>query len=192
LKIGVGVEGPSDRIFWGKVLHKHFRGSKFDIRAMKNRQRLVRETPKLVETFRDAHYDACFIILDRNNDPCVSAIIDMFQANIRAEAKSPIASRYLHICVAVRELEAWFLADYEAIETVLPLSGYSPLDEAGQLNAEKQLRALWRKQYPNSAFHKRRFAQLIAPKFSPKKARRHSGSFDYFWKRLSGLSANRG
>ncbi len=41
--IGVGVEGPSDLQFWHKVLHKHFRGHKFDVRNMKNRDKLIRE-----------------------------------------------------------------------------------------------------------------------------------------------------
>ena len=55
---GVGVEGPSDRIFWEKVLHKYFRRSRFDVRAMKTRDKLIRESPLLLETFRSAHYDA--------------------------------------------------------------------------------------------------------------------------------------
>ena len=24
MKVGVAVEGPSDRVFWDKILHKHF------------------------------------------------------------------------------------------------------------------------------------------------------------------------
>ena len=32
MKIGVGVEGPSDLQFWSKVLPKHFRAWQFDIR----------------------------------------------------------------------------------------------------------------------------------------------------------------
>lgn len=52
MTFGVGVEGPSDFQFWHKVLHKHFRGCRFDVRNMKNRDKLIRETPKLLETFR--------------------------------------------------------------------------------------------------------------------------------------------
>lgn len=32
MRIGVGVEGPSDRAFWHEVLHKHFGGIQFDVR----------------------------------------------------------------------------------------------------------------------------------------------------------------
>ena len=39
MRIGVGVEGASDRVFWDKVLRKHFSGVHFDIRNMKSRER---------------------------------------------------------------------------------------------------------------------------------------------------------
>lgn len=58
MTFGVGVAGPSDFQFWHKVLHKHFRGCRFDVRNMKNRDKLIRETPKLLDTFRDCHYAA--------------------------------------------------------------------------------------------------------------------------------------
>ena len=45
MKIGVGVEGPSDRAFWDKVLHKYFPGVRFDIRNMKTRDKLIRADP---------------------------------------------------------------------------------------------------------------------------------------------------
>ena len=53
MKIGVGVEGPSDRIFWDKLLHKSFSPAvRFDVRAMKDRARLIRSAPALLESFR--------------------------------------------------------------------------------------------------------------------------------------------
>lgn len=56
MTFGVGVEGPSDYQFWHKVLHKHFRRCRFDVRNMKNRDKLIRETPKLLDTFRDCRF----------------------------------------------------------------------------------------------------------------------------------------
>ena len=53
MTFGVGVEGPSDYQFWHKVLHKHFRGCRFDVRNMKNRDKLIRETPKLLDRLED-------------------------------------------------------------------------------------------------------------------------------------------
>ena len=75
MTFGVGVEGPSDYQFWHKVLHKHFRGCRFDVRNMKNRDKLIRETPKLLETFRDCHYTAGFILVDRDDDPCPGSVM---------------------------------------------------------------------------------------------------------------------
>ena len=41
MTVGVGVEGPSDRDFWDKVLHKNFPVVRFDVRNMKNKERLA-------------------------------------------------------------------------------------------------------------------------------------------------------
>ena len=41
MTVGVGVEGPSDRDFWDKVLHKHFPVVRFDVRNMKNSERVA-------------------------------------------------------------------------------------------------------------------------------------------------------
>jgi hypothetical protein len=185
MKVGVGVEGPSDRKFWDKVLHKHFRNVTFDIRNMKDRQKLIRETPRLLQFFRDAHYDAGIILVDRNDSLCVTEVISEFEEQIRSEARKQVQVRYLHICVAIRELEAWFLADAEAVNAVLPNVNCKPSNETGSLNAERILRDLWKKQYPNTAFNKIDFAGKIAPKFKPEEARAHSRSFEYFWARIS-------
>jgi hypothetical protein len=72
--VGVGVEGPSDFQFWNKILHKHFRGWQFDIRNMKNRDKLVRATPDLIDEFRALKRRAAFILLDRDRDPCNQAV----------------------------------------------------------------------------------------------------------------------
>ena len=182
VKIGVGVEGPSDRDFWDKVLHKHFLKVRFDIRNMGNRNKLIRETPNLLETFRDAHYAAGFILIDRNSTPCVSAVVQEFDAAIQTEARKPVSERFLYVCVAIKEMEAWYLADAPAIVAVLPRSGYRAVPETGCLNAEKVLKDLWKKQHGKaSALNKIDFAKMVAPKFKPPEAVRHSASFSYFW-----------
>ena len=119
MTFGVGVEGPSDYQFWHKVLHKHFRGCRFDVRNMKNRDKLIRETPKLLETFRDCHYTAGFILVDRDDDPCLGSVLGMFGAAIRNVARAPDRnSRFLHVCIAVKEVESWYLADADAVNAV--------------------------------------------------------------------------
>lgn len=190
MTIGVGVEGPSDRQFWNKVLHKHFRGVRFDIRNMSNKGNLIRRTPELLETFRNCHYEAGFILIDQDNAPCVKAVINTFGENIREEARKPLNKRFLFVCVAIRELEAWLLADEVAVRIVLPHSGYKVCRETGELNAEKKLKELWRKHYPTASLNKIQFAQSMAAKFQPDRASRRSKSFKHFWSRIYPIADN--
>src|SRR5216117_3564966 len=68
------IEGSSDREFWKKVLRKHFSPTDFDIRNMKSKSKLIRETPALLNTFRDLHYGAGFILVNRDKQPCPTAV----------------------------------------------------------------------------------------------------------------------
>ena len=142
MTIGVGVEGPSDRAFWDKILHKHFSPLQFDIRSMNGCEKLIREAPQLLDSFRDLGHTAGFLLLDfdtafRKQAPCPGAILEQFDARIQGEASRPIGERYLFVCVAVRGPEAWFLADAVAISTVLPKSMYAAPLETGTLNAKE-------------------------------------------------------
>ena len=185
MTIGVGVEGPSDRIFWHKVLHKHFRNLRFDIRSMKGRGSLIRDAQRLLETFRNAHYTAGFLLIDRDQNPCITSVIQEFDAAIQTEARKLPGERFLNICVAVRELEAWYIADETAVANMFPASAYTAPVETGSLSAVQILEELWRAQYGRSAFNKLEFARIVAPHFSPKVAAAHSASFNYFWERMS-------
>ena len=186
MTIGVGVEGPSDRAFWDKVLHKHFPGVRFDIRNMKTRDKLIRQTPRLLDNFRSLHYIAGFILLDRDRDPCIAAIIQRFDAAIQQQARKPAEERYLSVCVAIRGFEAWLLADAAAIKVLLPQTNYAAPSDTASLNPGRKLKALWQQQYGrNSIPNKIGFASLMAPQFNPEAARQHSASFTYFWSRLT-------
>lgn len=186
MTIGVGVEGPSDRAFWDKVLHKYFRQVKFDIRNMKNRDKLIRETPNLLETFRGSHYHAGFILIDRDKTPCVTKVFKEFDQQIQKEARKPLDQRFLFVCVAIRELEAWFLADSKAIASVLPGTSYKIIGERAAFNGEKNLLDLWRQTYGyNTTFNKIDFAKNIALPFDPHSALKYSASFKYFWDKMT-------
>ena len=185
MRIGVAVEGPSDRKFWDKVLHKHCQGVRFDIRNMKNRANLVRAGATLLDAFRSAHYDAALFLVDRDRDPCVTAVIDQFEPAVQEEARKPADERFLFICVAVRGLEAWFLADDQAVRSVFPSARYDPPEDTAALNPKKTLRRLWQEQYGSRvAVNKLSLAQRLASKFGPARARVRSASFDHFWCRL--------
>ena len=178
MKIGVGVEGPSDHHFWNKVLPKHFRGCRFDIRNMKTREKLIRETPRLMETFRAGGYAAGFILVDMDDDPCVTSVLALFDASVRGPVRD---ERFLHLCVAVKEIESWYLADEDAVNGVIQGASWrAPADTAR--SAKARVRSLVKEHRgPRASFNEIAFAQDIAPKFSPARALRHSASFRYFW-----------
>jgi hypothetical protein len=182
--IGVGVEGPSDYAFWDKLLHKHFRPIQFDVRIMKGRERLIRETPELLRSFRDLHYAAGFILVDRDSEPCCPAVIDLFELRAREEARRPLPERFLFICVAEKGFESWLLADQSAVSAVLPRAAYVAPPETSHLNPREALESLWRQQHGKAAFNKIDFAKQMAPRFDPKRAVACSASFQYFWTRL--------
>ena len=141
MTVGVGVEGPSDLHFWGKVLTKHFRGVRFDIRNMKNRDKLIRATPDLLEEFRSLKRTAGFIILDRDQDPCVASLFECFDSAVRAELQRP-APRYLHLCVAVKRIECWYLADATAISSAIPGATWQSPPDTASCNGKVELKKL--------------------------------------------------
>ncbi|RJP25513.1 MAG: DUF4276 family protein [Candidatus Omnitrophota bacterium] len=187
MKIGIGVEGFSDKIFWDKVLPKFFRGVHFDVRNMKTKEKLIRETPRLFNSFQDARYDGAFIIIDRDKDPCVTAIVELFNAPMKTEAKKVREKRFLFLCVAIRELEAWLLADDQAIQKLLPKSKYVSPSETGDIGAEGKLKRIWQQQHGQIAFNKISFAKEIGVQFDPHRAMNHSFSFRYFWENIKGI-----
>lgn len=189
MTFGIGVEGPSDKHFWDKVLHKHFRKHKFDVRSMNNREKLIRETPRLLDQFRSLRYEAGIILLDKDDDPCISSVIALFDEQIRNTRKSPKHSRFLHLCVATRDLEAWYLADKEAINKVISGADYeSPADTRSL--SKGRLRKLYRQTVgSNASFNEIDFAKKIGPAFNPARAKDHSTSFKYLWDTLTQLAS---
>jgi hypothetical protein len=182
MNIGVGVEGPSDFQFWNKVLHKHFRGCRFDVRNMKNRDKLIRETPKLLATFRDCHYAAGFILVDLDDDLCLEKVFGLFEEGVRRVARhADKRGRFLHVCIAIKELESWYLADSAAINAVIPSCAWTASADTSSV-AKGKVRMLVRNHLGrNTSFNEIDFAKSIAPKFDPNRARAYSASFRYFW-----------
>lgn len=186
MKIGVAVQGPSDREFWVKVLHKNFPLVQFDVRNMKCQFKLIKSIPRFFNNCMSLKYGKAFVLLDLDDSPCVSGLINSLDPFCKKEAKKPIEKRFLHICIAIRELEAWFLADGTAIQSIFERSNYSPKGDTGKINTTKQLEKILRENYGhnNSSLNKIEFARMIAPVFNPENAVTRSESFSYFWTRM--------
>lgn len=127
------------------------------------------------------------ILVDRDSDPCVTATVGAFDLGTVTAARTPIAQRDVLICVAVVELESWYLADEEAIRRLMPEVAYSAPSETGAQSAESTLRRLWKESgrvgYPGGG--KIELARAVARGFNPARARLHSASFAYFWDRVT-------
>jgi hypothetical protein len=148
---------------------------------MQNRAKLIRETPDLIEQFKDARYHAAIILVDADEDVCIAQVRERFDENVKSEFDRQRVDRFLILAVAQRNLEHWFLADQTAIQTLLPRAQYNPPADTSTL-PRRLLHDLWRQQYGTSAaFNKPAFAGQVGPKFTPETSRSRSRSFDYFW-----------
>jgi hypothetical protein len=189
-KIGVVVEGPSDLIFWERVLARQFagQGCLFPVRSLGGRDRLIREAPNLSDDFRKAGYHSALFILDADKAPCASEVLGLFDDSFRTAAtQNPVARRFAHICIAFREMESWVLADAACIQSLIGCADYSaPTVDAQPAGKAKLLRLC--REHKNPIFtgmENRDFARKAAGCFAPENARLHSPSFDRFWRRVS-------
>ena len=159
----------------------------FNVRAVKGRTQLERQAASLIDNFRSLHYPLSIILVDRDSDPCVAATVEAFDRETVTAARAPLGQRDVLICVAVVELESWYLADEEAFRQLMPDVEYSAPPETGSGSAETRLRRLWRESgrvgYPGGG--KIELARAVARAFNPDRARRHSASFAYFWDRVT-------
>ncbi len=159
----------------------------FNVRAGKGRTQLERKAAILIDDFRSLHYPLSIILVDRDSDPCVTATVEGFDRETVTAARAPVAQRNVLICVAVAELESWYLADEEAIRRLMPDVAYSAPPETGSAGAESKLLSLWRESghvgYPGGG--KIELARAVARAFDPDSARQHSASFAYFWDRIT-------
>lgn len=189
MKFGVGVEGPSDQHFWDKVLNKHFAPHRFKVWTMNNRARLIRETPRLLETFKNAHFDGVFILADKDKERCLTELRELFKEPEQVAFKLPRAQRYLNLCAPIRNVEAWYQADEAGIRLVIEGTDYVvPADTDGK--GKGGIAKLYAALYGNRvAYNEIQFAKDLAPLFDPAAARQHSTSFNYFWTRLEEVTA---
>jgi len=177
VKIGIVLEGASDKAFFEKLLFKYFqeKNTQFLFRVVQGRNNLIRQSPIWMNFFRDNHCDGGIVIADRDKEPCVTAVLDLFDSSIKEELKKPKSERFFFVCIAVRGLESWLLADEAAINELSPGCGYSPPNDTGGIDPKKTFKEL------GFTFDKKHLSKSIAPKFHPDRAIEHSPSFAYFW-----------
>ena len=185
--IGVAVEGISDRGFWSKLLHREFQGSLFRVGKMGSRDKLIRKAPMLHDAYRKAKYTGGLFIIDLDKNPCVEELRDLFDEETRKELKKPLAERFLHLGVANRKIESWYLADFEAVQAVIPSADYDLADYSCNWG-KKKLGELWSAEHGrNATFNAEDFGLRIASVFSVERARKVSPSLHVAWERIENL-----
>ena len=190
IRIGIGVEGPSDYIFWNKVLHRHFAGAGilFRVSVMHGRSKLIRGAAGLAAAFADTRCAAAFFLVDKDKDPCMGSIYHAFADDFRDRLRHRTGQLPCRLCVADRELESWFLADEEAMRKALGFAEYSAGASGGKIAGKGKLEKLLIEHASvGLAFNEIAFAKLIAGEFNPENAAKNSASFAYFWKALESV-----
>lgn len=186
--IGVGVEGISDFYFWDKVLHKYFRGAKFQIRNLKTKQKLIRETPSLIDEFKDLGFDACFIILDCDKtpglqQPCFVKVKELFEKMVQIECHRDQSDRFAYVCISVKKIESWYFADEKAVQNVFGDSSFKVVGKTDDIPVGKLFEKL-KSNIEYRSSKKPMIAKKMSAVFNPNRAIRHSDSFRYFWENL--------
>ena len=187
IRVGVGVEGPSDLAFWSKVLNRQFgpTGVIFRISAMHGRGKLIRGAENLLAAFGAARCDVVFLLLDKDKDPCMAAVYEEFGEEFRARLRTRAGKPPCHLCIAERELESWFLAEENAMRELLGKADYSaPPPDAAVGGKGKLQKFLMQHGAVGTAFNEIAFAKEIGARFEPDIARQHSPSFEYFWTKM--------
>ena len=196
IRIGIGVEGPSDYTFWNKVLHRHFAdsGVLFRISAMHGRSKLIRGAADLLGAFASAGCAAVFLLVDKDKDPCMTSVYDEFPDEFRNRLRDGSRQPPCCLCIADRELESWYLADEEAMREALGLADYSAAAGGGKIAGKGKLEKLLIEHASlGAAFNEIAFAKQIGALFRPENAARNSASFAYFWEKLeSAIAAAKG
>lgn len=188
-KIAVVVEGPSDEVFWEKVLNREFaHRCRFKVIKQNGRTNVIAASSDLAESLRGAGYSAVFFVVDVDDDPCFESVKNLFPESVRTNANEPVNQRFIHICIARRDFESWLLADADGIRAALPNVNYTCTEITDLCSGKAQLkRLIHADRGPGAAFREPAFAREMAPLFSPANALQWSSSFAHFWGRVTAL-----
>lgn len=180
LRVGFVVEGKSAEVLFRESLYPWLqrKGIAAKIINAGGRSRLIRDASEHLKALRLSGCRRVFFILDQEADPCPPATAERLRF-VRAEPD-------VTICVAARMLEAWSLADSEAVQKVTGQSYPSgPTDFLADPSSE--LKSLFFKR------HKRWYtevemAKAIGRRFCLERAALGNHSAARFLRKIEGLA----
>jgi hypothetical protein len=176
----VAVEGIADKRFWDRVFRREFTSGRveFHVRQFGGRASLIASAAEFLALSRDQGYFRTLFLLDRHRDPCITAVLEQFPAEV-AQADD------VEILVSVPGIEAWYLADSQAIRRVLPGVTYDPPAETAGVNPKAILDDLLVQFDPSgrTKYKKTYFSTQVGRHFSPKRGAKHNTSLTRAWSR---------
>ncbi len=109
-RVGFVLEGKSLEILFRESIGPWLqqRGLSVKIINAGGRSQLIRDAPKHLNALRSWECRKIFFVLDQEDDPCPPATAQRL-ASVLSEAD-------VEVCVVARMLEAWLLADSEAVQ----------------------------------------------------------------------------
>jgi hypothetical protein len=116
-----------------------------------------------------------------DDDRCIGSLIDLFDERIRDVARQGQRStRRLHVCVAIKEIESWYLADADAINAVIAGCAWQSPNDTERV-AKGRLRSIGDAAQRSM---RSRLQRTLRPNSAPRERagiRHHSNIFGAFW-----------
>ncbi|MFN3763137.1 MAG: DUF4276 family protein [Anaerolineae bacterium] len=136
--------------------------------------RLIKEASQHLRGLRRKRCQRIFFVLDQEKDPCPPATAKRLES-VRGEPDAVV-------CVVAPMLEAWLLADSEAVQKATGQSFGDPTDSLP--NPVDTLKTLFSKKYRQS-FSKMEMAKIISRYFSLERAARNNHSAARFFRKVN-------
>lgn len=178
--LGIVVEGPSDKLFFES--HKRWfeeQGVALKIVQTRGRSAMIQEAEKHLKSLWLKGCQKVFFFLDQDADVCPPFTAERL--------KSVAGESDAVICVMARALEAWLLADEEAITRATGQPFKSQPTDA--LDRPKEiLKGLFRRRHHGIAPPDRRMVATLCHHFSFERAAENNASLCRFLKNLKGES----
>ncbi|MBC7225770.1 MAG: DUF4276 family protein [Thermoflexales bacterium] len=178
-RVGFVVEGKSLEVLFQESLCPWLRQRGIAVKVVNagGRSLLIRDASRHLDVLRRSGFERIFFVLDQETDPCPPATAKRLDS-VRSEPD-------VVICVAARMLEAWLLADNEAIQRATGLPGWSGLTDSLP-DPVSELKDLFFQKYGHW-YTKMEMARRVGRYFQLERAADRNRSAARFWRKLNEL-----
>jgi hypothetical protein len=171
--VGVLVEGPCEKAVLARI-EAYLRQNGLTTKTIvaHGRSKLIKDARKHCKLLREVDgCDKVIILLDQDEDPCVSGTVGLIDATTRLLT-------FVAVIVAQREIEAWLLADPEIAREI----GFKKqIPDTGQLaKPSTELKEAYCKSKGWDSYSKTTLCSALSEKFDPTRAQTRNNSLKKF------------